>query len=199
MFPIHPRATPGKDNYAFWEDFLTDADINYILSLPEWGASDKALIGGSGLDSAYNPIVRETTVSWWNPSPANTHIWSKFSNVFSEINRQYFRFDLTGMHEPAQLGLYTEDTNGHYDWHTDAAVSDTKVPRKLSMALLLTDPLEFEGGELQLKVSNDNPISVQQKRGRAWFFPSYVLHKVTPVTKGNRKSLVLWAGGPEFR
>jgi PKHD-type hydroxylase len=64
---------------------------------------------------------------------------------------------------------------------------------------MLSDPSEFEGGQLEIKVNNDDPVTLEQKRGRAWFFPSYVLHRVTPVTKGPRRSLVLWVGGPEFK
>ena len=67
------------------------------------------------------------------------------------------------------------------------------------MVLMLSDPSEFEGGQLEIKTDSDNPITLEQKRGRAWFFPSYVLHRVTPVTKGTRRSLVLWIGGPEFK
>ena len=65
--------------------------------------------------------------------------------------------------------------------------------------MLLSDPSEFEGGELQVKTCSDQISTLETKKGRAWFFPSYTLHRVTPVTKGVRRSLVLWSGGPEFR
>ena len=67
------------------------------------------------------------------------------------------------------------------------------------MVLMLSDPSEFEGGELQIKTDSDDAITLEQKKGRAWFFPSYILHRVTPVTRGIRRSLVLWVGGPEFK
>jgi PKHD-type hydroxylase len=79
------------------------------------------------------------------------------------------------------------------------SMMDRHVPRKLSMSLLLSDPSEFEGGEFEVKTDSDIPINLEQKRGRAWFFPSWALHRVTPVTKGVRKSLVLWVGGPPFK
>jgi PKHD-type hydroxylase len=65
--------------------------------------------------------------------------------------------------------------------------------------MLLSDPSEFEGGELQVKPYSDEVQTLEIKKGRAWFFPSYMLHKVTPVTKGTRRSLVLWVGGPAFK
>ena len=98
-----------------------------------------------------------------------------------------------------QLGVYQGGEKGHYDWHIDATPVDSCAPRKLSMALLLSDPTEFEGGEFQVKVAKDVTDTLECKRGRAWFFPSYVLHRVAPVTKGVRRSAVLWVGGPEFR
>ena len=67
------------------------------------------------------------------------------------------------------------------------------------MVLMLSDPSDFIGGQLQIKTESDVPIDLEQKKGRAWFFPSYVLHRVTPVVKGTRRSLVLWVGGPEFK
>jgi len=71
-------------------------------------------------------------------------------------------------------------------------------PRKLSLVLQLTDPEEYEGGDLELMTSSD-PIAVLKQRGLISVFPSFVLHRVTPVTKGTRRTLVVWACGPEFK
>jgi PKHD-type hydroxylase len=200
IFNLEPRHSPNKDTHAYWEDFLSLEEINLILASPVWHGLTKGQIGGvDGSGGVVNKNVRETEICWWVPEKENFHIWQKFSNVVSEVNRQYFNFDLTGFYEPAQLGLYTGNQQSHYEWHTDGSPKDLNVPRKLSMVLMLSDPSEFEGGQLQIKVSNDDPINLEQKKGRAWFFPSYVLHRVTPVTRGIRRSLVLWVGGPEFK
>jgi PKHD-type hydroxylase len=63
---------------------------------------------------------------------------------------------------------------------------------------MLSDPEEYEGGELLLKTSAF-PIKTLNKKGTIIFFPSYVLHEVTPVTKGTRKTLVGWVLGPNFK
>ena len=78
-------------------------------------------------------------------------------------------------------------------------MGDRHAPRKLSLSMLLSDPSEFEGGEFQVKTDDDNVKQLETVKGRAWFFPSYTLHRVAPVTKGVRRSLVLWVGGPPFR
>jgi PKHD-type hydroxylase len=78
------------------------------------------------------------------------------------------------------------------------ACKDGSSPRKLSLILQLSDATEYEGGELQLKDSSDH-TAVERKKGHLIAFPSYLLHRVTPVTKGIRRSLVVWISGPAFR
>ena len=64
------------------------------------------------------------------------------------------------------------------------------------MTLLLSPLNEFEGGELELM---DNNKGVKLVQGQAVFFASFIPHRVKPVTRGERKSLVMWFGGPSFR
>jgi PKHD-type hydroxylase len=199
LYPVKPRISPGKDVTAYWENFLSDEDIAYILNDHNWSKTSPASIGGSSGNNSINTSVRSTEVGWLNPCPENMHIWDKISDAASKVNSQFFKFDLTGFYEPIQLGVYRAENNGHYNWHTDATHTDATTARKLSMVLMLSDPSEFEGGELQVKPYNDNIQTLELKKGRAWFFPSYVIHRVTPVTKGVRKSLVAWVGGPEFK
>ena len=174
-------------------------DINLILAQPEWLNLQDGCVGSFSGTSEVNERIRASQIAWIGAKPELHHIWEKLANAVAEVNRRFFHFNLTGFHEPMQLGLYTEKQQGHYNWHTDAAPSDSNVPRKLSMSILLSDPSEFEGGELQVKTNTDEAQTLETLRGRAWFFPSYTLHRVTPVTKGVRRSLVLWVGGPAFR
>jgi PKHD-type hydroxylase len=199
IYPIPPRNIPGKDHLAYWEGFLSDEDINLLLAQPEWLNLQTGCVGGAGDVTVINDSVRASQIAWIGMKPEVAHIWDKLATATAEINRQFFHFDLTGFYEPMQLGLYTEQQQGHYNWHIDAAPSDLHTPRKLSMAMLLSDPSEFEGGEFQVKTHTDEARTLECKKGRAWFFPSYTLHRVAPVTKGMRRSLVLWVGGPAYR
>lgn len=196
LWEIPPFSSPGKDDFCYFEGFLDDSDINHILARSEWHQQKDAQVGG-GYEGIVNKEKRRTNVSWMFPDQDNRHIWEKITNTIWAANRQFFRFDLRGCYEAMQLGVYTEQDQGHYDWHTDSGLETNTVPRKLSMALLLSDTSEFEGGELQI-MNGGVPVSVEQKRGKAWFFPSYMMHRVTPVTKGIRRSLVMWVGGPSF-
>jgi PKHD-type hydroxylase len=199
MYPIPPRQSKGKDCTAYWEGFLTANEIKKILAMPEWKNAKDACLGTSVGNSEINKKIRTTDVGWLFLNKDTQWLWEKLTNVIADVNSQFFKFDLTGCYEGIQLGIYKESDKGHYDWHTDATATDKYVPRKLSMSLLLSDPSEFEGGDLQVKTYSDEIQTLNMIKGRAWFFPSYTLHRVTPVTKGVRRSLVLWVGGPEFK
>jgi PKHD-type hydroxylase len=198
IYPISPVNTFGKDHSAYWEGFLTEDEINYLLSLTNWSNTIPAYVGADN-DHAINKNIRSTKISWLELSNENKHIWDKFSKVIAEVNSRYFHFDLTGFYESIQLGVYTAEDKGHYDWHVDMFVGNKSAPRKLSMVLMLSDPSEYEGGDLLLKADRDEPTKLDMVKGRAWFFPSYMLHKVTPITRGTRKTIVLWVGGPPFK
>ena len=89
---------------------------------------------------------------------------------------------------------------GFYDWHMDCDVNMQHEPpvRKISMTCLLSDPSEFTGGDLLFSEMGDSkPLPLKQ--GQAIFFASFLRHKVAPVKKGVRKSLVMWFGGPPFK
>lgn len=199
IYSIPPRNVPGKDDIAYWEDFLTEEDINLILAQPEWLSLQPGCIGGGTDVGKVDKNIRTTELAWLTRKPELEHIWRKFAEATAEINSRFFQYDIRGFYEPMQLGVYHASDNGHYNWHTDASAGDRNAPRKLSIAMLLSDPSEFEGGEFQVKPNSDEAQTIEVKKGRAWFFPSYMLHRVAPVTKGVRRSLVLWVGGPAFK
>ena len=200
IYPIPPRNTFGTDNCAYWEGFLSEDELNYLTNITNWSNLSPAYIGGANSDEQiHDNNIRSTQISWLSVNEENKHIWDKIARAISEVNSRVFHYDLTGCYEPMQLGVYTADKKGHYNWHIDASVKDRTPPRKLSMVLMLSDPSEYEGGQLQIKLVSDEVITLDQVKGRAWFFPSYMLHKVTPVTRGTRKTIVLWVGGPPFK
>jgi PKHD-type hydroxylase len=196
IFSIEPKKKFETTSVAYWENFLTEEDINKILNLPEWNNLKEGQIGNERV----NTSIRDSKINWLSLNQDTLEIYQKISNTISFVNSRFFNFDLSGLYEQIQLGLYDSKDKGHYDWHVDCGYEDyTNVPRKLSMALLLNSTEDFEGGEFQVKVDSDVSKNLELKKGRAWFFPSWVLHRVAPVTKGVRKSLVVWAGGPSFK
>ena len=198
ILSIPPRQQKGSESVAFWENFLTDDDIAQLLNLPQWQQIQQATVGLNAM-GIVAPSIRQSQTAWFVPCEKTKHIWEKIVNAIAEVNRSFFHLDLTGCYEPGQLSLYVGSEQAHYDWHIDMSEKTDTVPRKLSMSLMLSNPNDFEGGELQIKANSDEVKNAEQAKGRAWFFPSYMLHRVAPVTKGVRRSLVLWVGGPPFR
>lgn len=195
IMSIPPRSDVNFSTTAYWENFLSDEDIQQIISLPQWENVTTSELGDGSVENS----IRKSQTSWFIRDDTTNVIWERITHAIANCNQNYFKFDLTGCYEPGQLTLYRGSDQEHYSWHADAGFQQNITPRKLSMSLLLNDVSDFEGGELLVKTTDDDPITLEQKKGRAWFFPSYTLHKVTPVTKGVRKSLVLWIGGPAFR
>ena len=70
--------------------------------------------------------------------------------------------------------------------------------RKVSLTVQLTDGDDYEGGDLQLWRGNTR-LNAPRGKGTVVIFPSYMMHRVTEVTKGTRESLVLWVGGDHYR
>lgn len=144
-----------------------------------------------------NNYLRRSKVSWLPPIELSQDILNHFKALILDINFQRYKFDLTGF-EPMQYTVYEESNAGEYKWHTDTMLTQDNNVRKLSLSILLSDPSEFEGGKLLLN-ADGNIIVAEERKGRAYFFPSWMLHCVTPVTKGVRKSLVVWTHGPAFK
>jgi len=111
-------------------------------------------------------------------------------------NNDCFKFQISKMYEQIQYAEYHESDSGFYDWHYDLAMTYSR--RKLSVIVQLSDPSEYEGGYLQIRCEDMNPVTMSKEKGSVILFPSYLLHRVTPVTKGVRKSLVVWIDGPPF-
>ena len=137
---------------------------------------------------------RKSTISWIDFDKMQP-MYDDINIFIQKINRNYFGFENIQMTERAQLAEYSK--GGFYGWHTDTSLDMDKEPpvRKLSMTLLLNDPSEFEGGDLQIANRTMTPM----KRGHAAIFASFLQHQITPVTRGLRKSLVMWFGGTPFK
>ena len=132
----------------------------------------------------------------WIPFKKMTEMYKQLELVMKQTNGNHFGFDNMQITEMAQYTEYPK--GGFYDWHTDNDVNCANEPpvRKISMTCLLSPEHEFEGGDLQLM--KEDKIA-KLKQGHAIFFASFIRHRVAPVTRGNRKSLVMWFGGTPFK
>jgi PKHD-type hydroxylase len=141
----------------------------------------------------YRPTVRRSTIRWVNNNPEVQWMFERLNALVLAAN-QHYRFDIYGFIDPVQVAEYGVDD--HFDWHVDLSTGMTSL-RKLSISVQLSDPADYDGGELEFHGSSygRQPTS----RGAAILFPSFVSHRVTPITRGTRFSLVAWASGPAFK
>jgi PKHD-type hydroxylase len=180
--------------FAWWEGAFTEQELNWLQQKAKSADQDAAVGLGNGVGGV-NLNIRRSQVSWLDNNPNTKWVFEKLAHVASQLNADNFRLDLTGFGERLQLTNYDQSENGMYGWHQDYG---NGISRKLSLAVQLTDPSEYEGGNLQVMTSGD-PVSIRKQRGIIAAFPSYVLHQVTPVTQGSRQSLVAWVSGPAFK
>jgi len=113
-------------------------------------------------------------------------------NLIIMYNQEY-NYDLSGIFERPQLLKYTAPSAG-YDWHVDMGNGDAST-RKLGFSILLND--DFEGGEFL--VFNNGIQTINLEMNQILLFPSFLPHKVNPLTHGERWALVCWVHGKCFR
>lgn len=184
----YARPSPA---YCWWGDAFTTEQLDYLQSLAKSATSDGTVGGNVELHN-----IRRSQVRWLKNTEDHNWVFQQLAHVVSSLNAEHYGFDLRGFGEQAQLTHYDSSQRGMYDWHVD---SMSQGPcRKLSLVLQLSDPARYEGGNLELMTSGE-PDRVEKRRGLITVFPSHVLHRVTPVTEGDRQSLVLWVTGPNFR
>lgn len=186
-----PLAVDHVENWAWRHGVFTPEETEQIIAIGTSRQLDKATTHAEN-DS---DKIRNSYVTFLGPCPETDWIFQRMASVINEINTQYFGFELTGLNEGLQFTRYTAPGE-HYDWHVDRGYAGRT--RKLSVSVLLNDPAEYKGGNLQFQFGRQ-PDKAPQEHGMGIFFPSYTLHRVTPITKGIRYSLVCWVEGPPFR
>lgn len=182
------------ENVVIWENLFTPDECDSIIAFGELGEFMKARIGEAD-DGIEDKGIRDTDITWIEPDNDSGWIFDRMAELISKVNFDKYQLELTRF-DGFQYSVYNE--GGHYDWHVDTQdmPREDGVFRKLSVSVMLSDPEDYEGGELALAV-NGNP-ELKPKKGSAVFFYSFINHTVKPVTKGTRTALVTWALGPKF-
>jgi PKHD-type hydroxylase len=179
--------------FAWWENAFTEEQLNWLQQKAKEATQEAQVGGGNG--GEVNTQIRRSELNWLKKDPECAWVFEQLAHVAASLNADYFGFDLTGFGEAIQLTNYHEAKQGNYIWHQDFGRG---VSRKLSIVVQLSDPKEYEGGELQI-LNSDKPTSIRKERGLITVFPAWTLHQVTPVIKGTRQTLVAWISGPEFK
>jgi PKHD-type hydroxylase len=154
---------------------------------------DAALVG-----STTAHLIRRADIVWLEDLADSDWVMDRMMALTAAANREAYGFDLTEFGESAQIARYDADRAAHFDWHADIGAGTWAAQRKLTVVVQLSDPGDYDGGSLDIWAGH-TPQSAPRAQGTASVFPSFELHRVTPVTRGLRWSLTLWAHGPAFR
>lgn len=108
--------------------------------------------------------------------------------------RDAFNFDVDGIDR--NVSLLTYEKTDFFNWHADAGMGNFRH-RKLVVSIQLSSETDYDGGDLEF-FPRDSRRS-RRARGTVTCFSPFVIHRVTPVTRGQRKAAVFWLTGPPFR
>ena len=190
--------------WCFWNKAFNDDELQKIIDLMDSSKLTKGKVI-SGTKAKFSN-VRKSNVKFFNFKDGvglADWIFFRLNTVIEGINNQYYNFDLNG-YDHFQYTVYRGTEKGKYDFHMDTTMNENKTDndcRKLSMTFLLSEPnKDFKGGEFQINDSEEkNARTIPMNKGDIILFPSFMLHRVKPVTAGVRKSIVVWVLGPKFR
>ncbi len=174
---------------------FTTQECDKILDMLREAYPSTASVGGTVESSRIARGIRSANIYILDNDEENRWIFEKVASVVSFANQYHFGYDLTGIVHGIQLIEYCSDAEvqGHYDWHVDSGNGEPAT-RKISFTAQLSDPKDYEGCELVINNHGTEVVATREK-GSIHLFPSYMTHKVTPITKGTRYALVIWIHG----
>lgn len=171
---------------------ISNRDIEQLLLYVSQQQVEEAKLGGGQV----NPNIRRSKILFLPTHSDTKWVYNKLGSVINQINQETFNFHLTSL-QSIQYTEYHAEDQGTYEDHLDWQ-PNVIWPRKLSLCIQLTDGEDYDGGDLVIKPASKF-LTASRTKGDAVIFPSFLLHGVTPVTRGLRKSLVVWADGPEWK
>lgn len=188
---VWPFQLDHVEDWAYFKQAFTPEECKTIIDIGNSRMVGDSKIRGDQLDNK----IRDSKNSWLMPCADSEWIFRRVTDIIVDLNSKFFKFDLYGFIEGFQFTRY-DAPGGKYEQHIDRGLNTWT--RKLSFTLQLSDPKDYTGGDLELYYGNE-PTLPAKEQGYVTVFPSYVLHRVTPVTKGTRYSLVAWITGPSFK
>ena len=194
-FVAQQRNSVNHFNYYYFRNAFTPSEIIKIREVGDSLAKERGSVVSDDMSSQVSDY-RVSDIAWIENTPETYWLYEKIAEYASIANREMnWNFDIWGYLDHLQYTTYYGN-GGHYDWHVDMGPGISN--RKLSVVLQLSDPEEYEGGDLEMNPGG-NILQIPKELGLITFFPSFLLHRVTPVTSGTRTSLVTWLCGANFR
>ena len=191
-----PLVNVSKENTSWiaLDKIFTNQELNEIVTQADQVKKVSSTVG-NGAVSDY----RVCDIAWLESDEIESDfdwIYATLADVISQANNEHFQFDLTYL-TALQYTVYNGNDHSNYQKHLD--VGRQFPNRKLSFSVQLSDDAEYTGGDLRFHYIKNQPEVAPREKGTMVFFPSWIVHDVTPVTQGTRRSLVGWVNGPNFK
>jgi len=181
-------------NYFWYSEYFNSEELDRIQELAAGFEYADAVVGPTERPNDVDNEVRSSRIKWLNKNDDTSWIYEKITEAIHKANMSLWGFDWSGGTEQIQYTEYEADKGGHYNWHQDIGGGMQSL-RKMSAVLILNDG--YEGGKLEIHSTSAGELD--QSAGDLIVFPSYMLHRVIPITYGLRKSLVIWVGGTPYK
>ncbi len=201
VLPSMPLRNPNV-SLVYHGQHFNDEECDRIVASAidsEWreggvGGHDEGSAEGSVVGKVRSCLEQRLPIDQRTGAPLN-----KISLEISGVNSNGWRFELSGFvaDDMPYLMRYPDSMQSHYDWHVDMGRSFA-ASRKLAFTLQLSNPEDYEGGDLEFH-NVEIDLKSLRKKGTLAIFPTYWLHRVSPVTKGTRDAVVGWVHGASFR
>lgn len=190
---VDENTTPAFFGVYTFSNAISDEEIILLKQVVEKYPEQEGKVG-LGYNKEHKRISRVT----WVHNEDTDLVWllDRLEIMIKQANAAMrWNFELGGFYEHLQYARYEGDAGGFFDGHYDVGKNPIQASRKLSISIQLSDPSEYEGGELELYSIGPAP----KQKGAVIIFPSFLMHRVAPVTKGVRESLIVWVSGPPFK
>ena len=182
----------NQTNYYWFNGGFSSEEVDKIVENAKEYPFVKALV----VDEENTDKFRKSNIKWLPFDSKWEWVIDRIMTQVVEANNAIWNFDLSSIIDNIQYTEY-EGNGGHYDWHLD--IGPGKIShRKISIVIQLSDPSDYVGGDLEIMTGSEQ-VTVPRGKGNVVVFPSFLLHRVVPLTGGNRKSLVLWVGGGHYK
>lgn len=192
---LYSKELNDPQNYYYYLNGFSDEELDKVYKdVATLDFNQATIIDGD----PNNKEIRSSSVKWIPKESQWDWLYVKLMSMAEKANSVLWNFNLYSVPDLIQYTEYYASENGHYTWHQDFGPGVTSL-RKVSITVQLSGPDEYEGGDLEYWQGGSTIIKAPKDKGVVFIFPSYMMHRVTPVTKGTRRSFVLWIGGEHYK
>jgi PKHD-type hydroxylase len=205
-YPIAPYPAMKDPNIAIARGVLKPGGIEVVRALGDEYLAKHGKPGEVGFHEGMR--VHEATracnsvwLPWPHEDPRVKTLYDGLGHIAQEANAWNWQFDIWGYQDNLHYVHYSAEhgpDGGKFNWHQDRGDDWRRMQRKLAVIVLLSDPADYEGGEFQIFDGREITVAPREQ-GTAYVLPSFTQHRVLPVTKGERRVLIGWLGGPRLR